>query len=186
MQTLLTKYRTQRTTGGFSLLELLLVVAVAAVLILAGIAAYTLVTNNQRSTDAKRQVAQIKSTIKTNYSSANYTGLTTTVAGSMGAFTGMRNVTATSTDTPKTPWGGTVSISSNATLFNIAFYTVPRASCTDLAMSMANDQELNAVQVNGTTRLTNFTSAGGVSAVTATNIGTDCNASTNTVLFQFR
>lgn len=141
-----------RKASGFSLLELLLVVAVAAVLILAGVAAYSLVSGNQKAADAKRQIAQIKSTIKANYPNGGYgTGSMTSALGNMGAYTGMKGTAAA----PLDPWGGNVTVTGADTSYDIKFASLPRKNCVDVVMSMGTDPDLTGI--NGGTADTDLT-----------------------------
>lgn len=60
-------FNTKRGTAGFSLLELLLVVAVGAVLILAGLGAYRLVTENNNTNQAARILTTLKQQVQQSY-----------------------------------------------------------------------------------------------------------------------
>src|SRR5688572_7331469 len=63
----MTQFQAKRGAKGFSLLELLLVVAVGAVLILAGLGAYRLVTENNNTNQATRLITTLKQQIQQAY-----------------------------------------------------------------------------------------------------------------------
>lgn len=142
---------TKSKSAGFSLLELLLVVGVAAVLIIAGVAAYSLVSGGQKAGEAERQVFQIKAAIKNAFPDGRYPSADLTVTNMIKtkAFSGMKNATTA----PLDPWGGTVSVAgtaANGTTFTIGFPGVPAESCVDIAMATAKDADITKIQGAGT------------------------------------
>jgi prepilin-type N-terminal cleavage/methylation domain-containing protein len=138
------------TSNGFSLLELLLVVAVGAVLILAGLGAYRLVTTNANTNDTKRQLVQIKSEAQRVYASqGTYTGLTTATAAAAGIFSGIKGG---DTGAPVTPFGFAYAIAAAGTgNFTITLNDLPSSACSDNATMFVGNADFVSGGVGKTT-----------------------------------
>lgn len=135
----------KKTSKGFSLLELLLVVAVGAVLILAGLGAYRLVTTNAQTNDLKRQLVQIKAeTQRVHQSQGSYTGLTTATGVAAGIFNGIKGGNA-----PQTPFNSRffISVGASATRFNVTMQNLPASACADVATMFVGNPDFVAASV---------------------------------------
>lgn len=113
---------------GFSLLELLLVVAVGAVLILAGLAAYRLVSENNNVNESLRLINTIKQQVQRAYQSeGSYTGNIVTTLIDLRAFPA--GVLAGAT--PRHPFGGDITIApvAGGNSFTITFEDIERSAC---------------------------------------------------------
>lgn len=152
----------KKAQGGFSLLELLLVVAVGAVLILAGLGAYRLVTGNNNINTAQRQLNVLKQQVQNNYSGQNNYG--TAGANITPALVNMRafpqdlaDAGADGTDNFRRGVFGDVSVSvgANVRTFSITFADVPRAACVRLGtlFNTTNTADFNFVNVNNSGNL---------------------------------
>jgi type II secretory pathway pseudopilin PulG len=133
--------------AGFSLLELLLVVGVGALLLLAGIATYRLVTQGNNVNDAVRILATLKQQTQRAFQGQRTYGagsvVTTLVA--MEAFPA--GVLDDSTPpVPYHPWGGQIDIVGAGQNFEIHFDTVPSDACISLATTF-NDEDSDFVSL---------------------------------------
>lgn len=174
------KLKTKNTESGFSLLELLLVVGVGALLLLAGIATYRLVTGGANVNEGKRLLTTVKEKVQRAYQDQRtYAGLATGTAINLGAIPAQYQVTAA---TAENPWGGALTVAVNAannTRFDITMATVPRAACIELFTTYnANDPDLISVTVAGTATV--------AAAVNVANANTRCNAAAVAMMWTFR
>jgi len=164
--------------NGFSLLELLLVVAVGAVLLLAGLASYRLIDNNSKSTRTIREVVTAQVEIRRIYDKDNYNGISETNTALSSAFIGMK-VDGTSI---LNAYGGEVHLWSEDSLtFKISFANLPPVACIDSTVAFMNNSNLVAVGVNnGTTTDIPMTS------ITIAAMQAACSQPANTVVWNFR
>lgn len=152
--------------SGFSLIELLLVIAVGTVLLVGGIGVYSMVTQKERAIDARRQIIQIKQGVKSMYTNGVYTpGSITAELGNSGKFEGMRAVSRSDPTHPQTPWGGTVAVSgyrageaASVPAFRIVFSGIPSSECRLMSQTLSQDLDLLEISVNETTLRTNVLS----------------------------
>jgi type II secretory pathway pseudopilin PulG len=147
------QHRSKRE-GGFSLLELLLVVGVGALLLLAGIATYRLVTQGTSVNEAVRVLTTLKEKTQRAYQGQRSYGtpgtdlvptLVTMRAFPAGVLDG--------NDTPRHPWGDTIGIAvnANAQQFDITFTGVPTDGCVNLGTTFDNDDtDFVQLRVGGT------------------------------------
>ncbi len=139
---------------GFSLLELLLVVGVGALLLLAGIGTYQLVTSGSTANEAVRLVATVKQQSQRAWQgqAAYGPGNMVPTLVSMQAFPGG---VVNAAGTPQDPWGGAMTIVSTATnsaddSFIITFPAVPSASCIQIGTVFTeNDTDFVALNIGG-------------------------------------
>jgi len=173
-----------RREGGFTLLELLLVIGVAALLLIGGIATYRLVSDGNKATEATRLLLTLRQEAATmaQQNGGDYTGITydTTTDDDNNVFVAagiLRNQ-------QRNPFNGNITIAPNGTnLIDITFENVSRSSCVKLFTAITNPNEIDSVTVNGgTQRLANADP----SPLTATNAAVDCSAATNTVLWTLK
>lgn len=122
--------------SGFSLLELLLVVAVGAVLIVSGLVAYRVVSISAASKEAKTDILRLQQQIRLVYNDAIYTGVSASDAKLTAAFDGMRR----SGSTILNPFLGAVILKSDRTnTFKIIYEKVPRGPCVDMLLLFTDD-----------------------------------------------
>lgn len=138
---------------GFSLLELLLVVAVGAVLILAGLAAYRLVSENNNVNEAMRLLNTLKQQVQTAYQGEGQ--YTATNAEMIALLRDLRafpaGVLNAAGDTANHPFGGTVTFEGTDQVFTISFNEVRRSACIAIgqAFDVTADSDLSAFEIDG-------------------------------------
>lgn len=169
--------------AGFSLLELLLVVGVGAVLILAGLSAYKLVSDNNAANQGVRQLQTLKSQVQQAFQGEpNY--------GSTGStlVTILNNMRMLPPDMPlsgtnlRNGFGGTTTVtvdSSDNTLFNITFNNVSASACARMgvAYSSNNTADFAGVSINGSSSELQ---------PDVPFVAAECDQATNTLSFSFR
>jgi prepilin-type N-terminal cleavage/methylation domain-containing protein len=135
---------------GFSLLELLLVVAVGAVLILAGLSAYRLVSENNNVNESLRLLNTLKQQVQTAYQGeGEYTGNINNTLIDLRAFP---DGVLTSSGQARHPFGGDINFNANGNTFDIVFTGVGRAACIAVgqAFDSTSDSDLADFQIDGT------------------------------------
>jgi prepilin-type N-terminal cleavage/methylation domain-containing protein len=177
--------RTTNRESGFTLLELLLVIGVAALLLIGAIATYRLVTDGNKTTDSIRMLLSVRQETET---MAEQQG---------GLYTGIAFATGTSNtaspmvtsgilrDKQKNPFNGNITIATTADAggtadanLNVTFDNVSQSGCSKLAQAINSPNEIIKVTINGTAYST--------FPVTAVQAATSC-SSTNldTIIWQF-
>lgn len=144
---------TTKTQKGFSLLELLLVVAVGAILILAGLAIYRNITQNTSVNEGSRLVNVIKQESQRIFQGEpTYTGLTNTVLTNANVIpakytTGSGNINS--------PFNSTVTVNVNGTNvdeFDVLVAAVPQEACLKLGVEYTtNDADFVNLTIGSTT-----------------------------------
>lgn len=131
---------------GFSLLELLLVVAVGAVLLLAGLSAYRLVTQNNAQNEAVRLLNILKQQAQKAYQGDGTYGTSDLVPTliSLRAFP----AGTLSGSTPRHPFGGDIEIEGNGDTFTISFNDIERAACISIGQSFDSSTDPDFVQLS--------------------------------------
>jgi|GEM_PF-1180179 len=179
----------KHTVRGFSLLELLLVVGVGAVLILAGLSAYRLVTEGNSATQGSRQLQTLKQQVQTAYQGESTYGST---AGADMVAT-MSNMKMLPADMPvqgtgiiRNAFNGDTNIvvgASPFSTFKITFKSVPTAACVKMGPQFSTDtaSDFVGLTVNSAAVLTNNAT---VANLTATGRCSSTNA--NTMTWEFR
>lgn len=145
-------YRNLKNKKGFSLLELLLVVAVGAILLLAGLAVYRNVTENSRVNESVRLLNVTKQeTQRLLQGEGSYP------AGSTGNLNSLLiDANAIPADrlvgtTIRTPYNGDVNVTGNSRTFTISFAEVPEAACIKIGQVFStNDSDFVQMTVGGT------------------------------------
>lgn len=145
-------YQKLRGKKGFSLLELLLVVAVGAILLLAGLAVYRNVTENTRVNESIRLLNVIKQETQRllqgegSYPSGSPGNLNTLLIDA-NAIPSDRLVGTTI----RTPYNGDVNVSGNTRTFTVTYADVPESACIKIGQTFStNDSDFVSMQVNGT------------------------------------
>jgi prepilin-type N-terminal cleavage/methylation domain-containing protein len=125
---------------GFSLLELLLVVAVGAILILAGLAIYRNVTNQTEINESSRLLNVIKQeTQKIFAGESTYPANIVPILINADAVPG----SAVNGTALVNPYGGAITVIQNAgnnAQFNIVFNAVPQSACISLGTMYTNNE----------------------------------------------
>ncbi|MCB9979184.1 MAG: prepilin-type N-terminal cleavage/methylation domain-containing protein [Rhodospirillales bacterium] len=147
----------RKAESGFSLLELLLVVGVGALLLLAGIATYRLVTQGNDVNDAVRVLTTIKSQTQKAYQGQNgYGAAGTDLVPILVAMQAFPAGVLDSTDTPRHPWGDTIVIESSTVTgdtrsFDLTFTNVPSDACINLGTTFdSRDTDFLGLSVGAT------------------------------------
>ena len=141
-------YSKNKSQKGFSLLELLLVVAVGAILLLAGLAVYRNVTDNSKVNEAMRLLNVTKQeTQKLFQGEGNYP------AQSLNAVLVDSNAFPTSAlngTQARHPYNGDITVTGLGRTFSIDFADVPEASCIKLGGSFAaEDADFVSLTIGG-------------------------------------
>lgn len=157
---------------GFSLLELLLVVGVGALLLLAGIGTYQLVTTGSTANEAVRLIATVKQqTQRAFQGQATYGAAGTDLVPTLVAMQAFPSGVVNPAGTPNDPWGGAMTIlaaGTGGTNFALTFPAVPTAACIQIGTAFTeNDTDFVSLVVGGTT----FNVA---NPVTTANLTTAC------------
>lgn len=173
--------RNRQKESGFSLLELLLVVGVGALLLLAGIGTYQLVTSGSTSNEAIRLIATVKQQTQRAFQGqqtygATGTNLVPTLIAMQAFPSGVVNPAGTAAIDP---WGGTMTIASagaGGANFAISFPTVPTSACIQIGTAFTeNDTDFVSLVVGGTT----FNVG---NPITTANLTTACSGAANVAM----
>ena len=170
---------------GFSLLELLLVVAVGAVLILAGLGAYRLVTENNNTNQATRLLTTLKQQVQQAYQGQASYGATN-LLDDLTALRALPTDLGTSgTGDSMTAKGmfGTIAVTGATSNFRIAFNNVPKGACVRLGQQFTsqNANDFVSLQVGSTT----YTQSSTITQASLTTACSDQSAS-NTMTWTFQ
>lgn len=148
-------HQTLKAQQGFSLLELLLVVGVGALLLLAGIATYRLVTQGNDVNDAIRVLTTIKAQTQKAFQGQNGYGASgTDLVPTLTAMQAFPAGVLDATNIPRHPWGDTITVASAADTrsFDLTFTNVPSDACINLGTTFdSRDTDFMGLQVGGTT-----------------------------------
>jgi prepilin-type N-terminal cleavage/methylation domain-containing protein len=132
--------------SGFSLLELLLVVAVGAILLLAGLAVYRNVTNNTNVNEAARLLNIIKQETQRLYQGEGEYGTT-------GLNAILRNAevipaSALNGTQIRHPFNATVVVTGTDDTFTVLFNNIPQSACLTLGQAYSiNDPDFEGVTI---------------------------------------
>jgi type II secretory pathway pseudopilin PulG len=182
----MTSIQPSRREGGFTLLELLLVIGVAALLLIGGIATYRLVSDGNKATEATRLLLTLRqeAQVMAQQQGGTYTGIVYSTA-----VTDPNNVfvaTGILRDQQNNPFNGPITINVNAAdpaLLDIAFDNVSRPGCVKLFTSITNPNEIDSVSVNGgAAQLANAVP----SPLTAINAATQCTLAVNRIVWTLK
>lgn len=178
-----------RREGGFTLLELLLVIGVAALLLIGGIATYRLVSEGNRATEATRLLLTLRQEANVFaqqqggvYTNITYNTRTDTAATNIFVASGIlrqnqRNPFNGDIDiAPVTPGGGTADSE-----LTITFSNLSRAGCVKLFTAITNPNEITNVNANG-----KGARDAQANAITAAQAAQDCDVAVNEIVWQVK
>lgn len=171
-----------KTTKGFSLLELLLVVAVGAILILAGLAIYRNITNSTQTNDAVRLLNVIKQEVIRAYQgqSGYGTGSLELMLANMDAIPA-GSLEGNEIVTPYLSGANSTAVVANGATFRVTFNDMPQDACIRLFTSFTpDDKELSGFFM-GTTAVP-------LANITPVQANTSCSATAtaNDMSWEFR
>lgn len=133
---------------GFSLLELLLVVAVGAILLLAGLAVYRNVINNTNTNEAARLLNIIKQETQRLYQGEGEYG-----SGNLNTI--LRNAevipaSALNGTEIRHPFNATVTVTGTDDTFTVLFRDIPQSACLSLGTAYSiNDPDFEGLTLQG-------------------------------------
>lgn len=168
-----TEQNLRQKEKGFSLLELLLVVGVGALLLLAGIGTYQLVTSGSTANEAIRLIATVKQQTQRAFQGQGTYGATagTDVVPTLVAMEAFPSGVLNAASTPIDPWGGTIAVASAGTggpNFSITYPAVPTASCIQIGTAFTErDTDFVSLAVNATPVVFNVASPVTTAGLTA-------------------
>ncbi len=174
--------KTSQRQSGFTLLELLLVIGVAALLLIGAIATYRLVSDGNKATESTRLLLTLRQETANmaQQQGGIYTGVTFDSA--VSAPTSPRVTSGVLRDQQRNAFNGGIVIApaTNAATddnVTISFANISQSACVKLTQSINNANEIVSVTVNGGGAITTF-------PITAAVASGACNAATNTIVWQ--
>jgi prepilin-type N-terminal cleavage/methylation domain-containing protein len=139
----------KKTEKGFSLLELLLVVAVGAILILAGLAIYRNITNNTQINEGTRLLNVLKQETQRLYQGESSYG-TVDINDILINADAVPARYVTGADEINSPFDTDVTVTGADNDFTITFAAVPQAACIKLGVEYTNDDpDFESLTING-------------------------------------
>lgn len=169
----------RKNEAGFTLLELLLVVGVGAILLLAGIGTFQLVSQGNNVNEASRLLATIKSGVQGLYQGQTTYGTSGTSLDTILVNAGVFPPNALDGTTPITPWNTNIDIVAEVANFTIEFNDLPQEACIQMfTNAISTDTDFVQVIVTGGTAS---------AAPTLAEANTDCSATatSNDVVWTF-
>jgi len=177
---------TKQRARGFSLLELLLVVGVGAVLILAGLSAYRLVTESNAATQGIRQLQTLKQQTQqayqgeSGYGAAANASLLATLQSMRMLPPDMAPDAAVAATTLRNGFGNTTTVKAGATVstFIITFNGVGASACNKMGVvfSTATSSDFVGLTIGATVLAT----------PTVATVAAACANDTNVMAWEFR
>ena len=165
---------------GFTLLELLLVVGVGAILLLAGIATYRLVTEGNNVNEASRLLTTVKQQVQRLYQGQNTYGAgdISTALINAGAIA-VANVNTGGT-TIVSPWNTPIVVTAATANFTIAFQDLPQEACIQLGTTdVGDDPDFVGVTIAGGGSITT------TPTVVQANTGCSATVANNDIIWTF-
>lgn len=139
----------RKNEAGFTLLELLLVVGVGAILLLAGIATYRLVTSGNNVNEGNKLVQTIKQQVQRLYQGQSTYGTANITAALVNA--GIFPADALNGTTPVTPWDTNIVVTGATNNFTITFQDLPEDACIQMGTTdLSNDPDFVGITIGGT------------------------------------
>lgn len=169
-----------KNQNGFTLLELLLVVGVGAILLLAGIATYRLVTEGNNVNEGARLLTTVKQQVQRLYQGQNTYGTGNISATLINAGVIPDANTNTAGTGIQSPWNTPIVITAATANFTIAFNDLPEEACMQLATTdVGSDPDFVSVAVGSATAITT------TPTVVQADAGCDATAGTNDIVWTF-
>lgn len=167
--------------SGMTLMEILLVLAIAAFILIGAVVLFNQADENSRGNRVQGQLTNLASTIRSAYmTSPNYTGLT-----AAGLITAQQVPPDMVSGTAIRSAFGTVDIAptgANNDRFTITMNGLPRKACTNMLTSVSSGNNVVSIQV-GSGSAYDVTASGPYNPVTA---GGACTAARSNVTFTFQ
>jgi type II secretory pathway pseudopilin PulG len=125
--------RNRNNSSGFSLLELLLVTGMGALLLLAGIASYSLLASDSNIEKSLKLLAVTKQQTQRAYQGQRTYGIgSANLIPVLAAMKTFPSGVVDKTGTPRHPWEGKILVKGAGQKFNITFAEVPSEACIEL------------------------------------------------------
>lgn len=177
----MTKTITQNRESGFTLLELLLVIGVAALLLIGGIATYRLVSDGNKATETTRLLLTIRQETQAmaQQQGGIYTGIVFDSA--TASTTSPLIVGGILRDQQRNPFNGTIKIDPVANGLQVALGQISKSACIKVIQSINNPNEVVSVGAGSAS----YSAAAGTIPVTAANAAAACSAPTNVITWVF-
>lgn len=179
----MTKTNVTRHEGGFTLLELLLVIGVAALLLIGGIATYRLVSDGNKTTEATRLLLTIRQEAQViaqqqggSYDDIEFDSAVNDDASILVISGILRNQ-------QRNPFNGNILVEPSAAPvgLTVTFENISQAACLRMMQAVNNPNEVIEV---GTTAAT-YSAASGDLPITAANAAAACNNPLNEITWVF-
>ncbi len=169
---------------GFSLLELLLVIGVGAVLLIAGISVYRMVTRDSGVNEVMRTVMSVKSGVQRLYLGEKTYGVADLLPSLITAdiFPGNVHIDP-ATPAAFHPLGGSLEINGTGSAFTISIYDLDQGPCISLGSALNPDTEDDMLSLEvDSGSVTTFDLS---NPATPADLATACGASGNALHFTF-
>ena len=180
----MTKTITQNRESGFTLLELLLVIGVAALLLIGGIATYRLVSDGNKTTEATRLLLTLRQELQTmgqqqggTYNGLGYTS-TSNVQTQPLVASGVLRLNQ------RNPFNGNIIVTPQTSAegvtdgnVDVEFGNISKPACIKLVQAINTANEVVTISVAGTSV--------GTLPVTAANATSACTGSVNIITWRF-
>lgn len=129
---------TTRREGGFTLLELLLVIGVAALLLIGGIATYRLVSEGNKATESTRLLLTIRqeAQILAQQSGQGYTDIDNAAMKTAGVL---------KSEDQKNPFNGDLTITGDAAGLTVVFDGLSEAGCMKMITAINTPNEVTSI-----------------------------------------
>jgi prepilin-type N-terminal cleavage/methylation domain-containing protein len=165
-------HKNSTTQSGFTLLELLLVIGVAALLLIGGIATYRLVSDGNKATETTRLLLTVRqqAQVLSQQEGGDYSSVA--FDSTAPAPTSVLVTSGTLRDQQKNPFGGDITIGANTdpSLLDVEFTGISQSACIKLGLAINNANEITNLLIN-TTNIAAFpTTAAIVSAACTTGV----------------